>query len=212
MTHHHDADHPEIEALWRGLRDRRSVAVTAARPGEGTSLVSRGLWRRAEAAGRTALLIHAGGEPSAAPRRLGNGPLGAWTPDAARVAEWREPARLRETLEAALADWDMVILDAPALLDRAPRPLPGLTAAAAAEATLLVVLAGRTPASALREARTALDAAGARLAGVVMNDQHHPTLAQELERQAQRFARLAPRLTARLTRMVRGSTLLTLRV
>lgn len=212
MTHHHDADHPEIEALWRGLGHLRSLAITAARPGEGTSLVARGLWRRAEAAGRAALLVHAGGEPSAAPRRHGNGPLGEWTPDAARVADWREPARLRAAIEATRAEWDMVILDAPALLDRAPRPLPGLTAAAAAEATLLVVLAGRTPASALREARTALDAAGARLAGVVMNDRHHPSLGQELERQAMRFARLAPRLAARLVRAARGSTLLTLRV
>jgi len=212
MTHHHDADHPEIEALWRGLGETRSLAVTAARPGEGASLVARGLWRRAEAAGRAALLVHAGGEASAAPRRLGNGPLGEWTPDAARIADWREPARLRAAIETARAEWDMVILDAPALLDRSPRPLPGLTAAAAAEATLLVVLAGRTPGSALREARAALEAAGARLAGVVMNDQHQPSLADELERQARRFARLAPWLSTRLTRAVRGSSLLTLRV
>jgi hypothetical protein len=31
MTHHHDADHPEIEALWRGLRERRSLTARLGR-------------------------------------------------------------------------------------------------------------------------------------------------------------------------------------
>jgi Mrp family chromosome partitioning ATPase len=105
-----------------------------------------------------------------------------------------------------------VVVDAPALLERGHGALPGAVAAAAAEATLLVVLAGRTAASSLREARAALDGAGARLAGVAMNDRDNPRLAAEMARQARRLARFAPRLHGGIERALRGSSLLGLRV
>jgi hypothetical protein len=45
-----------------------------------------------------------------------------------------------------------------------------------------------------------------------LNDRDNPSLAMELERQASRFGRLLPGLAARITRAVRGSALLGLRV
>jgi hypothetical protein len=213
----HASDHPEIEALWRGVGDAGSIAIAAAQPGEGTSLLAEAIWRRAEHSGRSALLVKLNGAtPGAEPgqvQRLGNHPLGELgAPDAAQLAAWREPARLREAIALWRQDWDLVVIDAAPVLARGAQALPGLTAAAAAEATLLVVLAGRTAASALREARERLMAAGAALVGVAMNDRDNPSLAMELERQAARFARVLPGLAARLTRAVRGSALLGLRV
>jgi Mrp family chromosome partitioning ATPase len=209
----HPVDHPEIESLWRGVAGVASLAVAAAQPGEGTSTVAESLWHRAAAAGRSALLIRCGdGVPSMAPQRVGNTLRGQWTPDAERLAEWREPSRLRAALEALRSEWDLVLVDAPALLDRAARSLPGLTVAAAVEAVLLVVLAGRTPASALREARMALDAAGARLLGLALNDRDNPALLKEMERKLGGLARIAPRLHGRLLRAFQGSALLGLRV
>jgi hypothetical protein len=213
----HASDHPEIEALWRGIAGAGSVAIAAAQPGEGTSMVAEAIWRRAEHSGRTALLVHLNGaKPGAEPgrlERLGNHPLGEIAaPDAAQIAAWREPARLREAIAEWRKDWDLVVLDASPVLARGAQSLPGLTAAAAAEATLLVVLAGRTAASALREARERLRMAGANLVGVALNDRDNPSLAMELERQATRFARILPGLATRLTRAVRGSALLGLRV
>lgn len=213
----HPSDHPEIEALWRGVGDAGSIAIASAQPGEGTSLIAEAIWRRAEHSGRSALLVKLnGGAPDAEPgqvQRLGNHPLGVLAaPDATQLAAWREPARLREAIALWRKEWDLVVIDAAPVLARGAQALPGLTAAAAADATLLVVLAGRTAASALREARDQLKAAGAVLVGVAMNDRDNPTLAMELERQAARFGRILPGLAARLTRAVRGSALLGLRV
>ena len=111
---------------------------------------------------------------------------------------------------------DLPVVDVPALRAQVPAldeglaffdgpggtQVPGPVAAAAAEATLLVVLAGRTAASSLREAQAALAAAGAKLEGVALNDRDHPTLAAELSRQAARLSRLAPGLHRRLDRAV----------
>lgn len=73
-------------------------------------------------------------------------------------------------------------------------------------------VAGRTAASALREARAARDAAGARLAGIAMNDRDNPRLAAEMARKAGRLARFAPRRRGRNEGALRGSSLLGLRV
>lgn len=205
-------DHPETEALWHGVAGRTSLAVTSARGGEGTSLIARALWQRAGDAGRGALLLGTRGAGHARPERLGNSPLARWTPEDATLQAWREPGAMRAALTELRADWDFVVVDAPALLERGHGTLPGVVAAAATEAALLVVLAGRTAASTLREARAALDAAGVRLAGVAMNDRDNPRLAAEMARQAGRLARFAPRWRGRIERALGGSSLLGLRV
>lgn len=205
-------DHPETEALWHGIAGRASVAVTSARGGEGTSLVATGLWQRAGEAGRGALLLGLRGPGSERPERLGNSPLARWTPEEATLQHWREPGAMRAALSALRADWDVVVIDGPALLERSTGGVPGTVVAAAAEAALLVVLAGRTAASTLREARAALEAAGGRLAGIAMNDRDNPRLAAEMARQAGRLACFAPNWRGRLERVLGGSALLGLRV
>ncbi|RYJ01661.1 MAG: hypothetical protein EON47_10045 [Acetobacteraceae bacterium] len=262
-----DPRHPETEALWRAVTGAgvRSIAVVAARPGEGCSSVAEALWRRAACAGRSALLVdlnteHPGlgarlGRPRGGERqlvtdqgvvtlerrrdpgglrlvagrrgteigerraamgeaqRLGHGGLGLLAePGAAAIEAWRDPARLREAVAGWLRDWDTVVIDTAPLVAGTAQGVPGLAAAAAAEASLLVILAGRTPTSAVREASQALRKAGARLLGTVMNDRDNPSLRAELERQALRLARLAPAMAAGLARRIRGSALLGMRI
>ncbi len=105
-----------------------------------------------------------------------------------------------------------MVFDTAPLLSREEGALSGVTVAAAADATILVTLAGRTPASQIRAARDALNAAGARLIGTVLNDRDNPSLLSELERETYRVAPLLPRLMANLRGRMRRSALLGVRV
>ena len=221
-----DPRHPEIEGLWRAVdaAGARSIAAVSARPGEGASTLAQALWRRAALAGRSALLVELNperpglaarfGAPAAGGIRLGGEPgLGLLEdPGAAALDAWRDPAALRAAVAGWLRHWDRVVLDGAPLVARGAQRLPGATAAAAAEATLLVVLSGRTPAAAVREAREVLAGAGATLLGTVLNDRDSPSLLSELEREARRLGRIAPGLARRAAAALHRSALLGIRV
>jgi Mrp family chromosome partitioning ATPase len=221
-----DPRHPEVEGLWRAVAAAaaRSIAVVAANPGEGCTTIAEALWRRAALAGHSALLVELNRDRPALASRLGNaGPgqilsfgndgLGLMAePSDAMLDTWRDPARLAEAIAGWHQTYDTVVLDGAPLVARGAQGLPGLACATAAEATMLVVLAGRTPASAVREARQALTRAGARLLGTVLNDRDNPSLLAELEREAARLGRLVPALAARIVAALRRSSLLGIRV
>jgi hypothetical protein len=162
---------------------------------------------------RAVVCGEAGGLVLGQAQRLGHSSLGLLAdPGQAMIEAWRDPAQLREAVAGWLHEWDTVVIDTAPLVTGTAQGIPGLAAAVAVEASLLVLLAGRTPVSAVREARHALDKAGARLLGTVMNDRDNPSLRAELERQALRLARFAPRLAQRLARQVRSSALLGMRI
>lgn len=218
--------HPEVETLWRGVSQAaaRSVALVSSRAGEGTTLMATALARRAGLAGRPALLVDANLARPAVAQQLGIRPvedeildvpmLGMAvlaSPSRERAQAWREPGRLA----GAVAEWSqtygLVVLDGGPLVEGEFDPLPAASVAAAAEATVLTVLAGRTPVPAVRAAREALDRAGARLIGTVMNDRDNPSLLVELERQTYRLAPRLPRAMAALRGRLSRSTLLAVR-
>ena len=92
----------------------------------------------------------------------------------------------------------MVVLDTAPLLSGDADIIPGATAAAAADATILVTLAGRTPSNRVREAREKLTAAGASVIGAVLNDRDNPSLLAELDRESWRLSTIFPRQMANL--------------
>lgn len=216
--------HPEIDAIWHAVvaSGARSVAVVAAENGEGTTLIAGALARRAGLslaadhpeggrAGATSLLVDLNLARPAVARVLGLRPLPGEIVrlDALGMAVlgdiglagaegWREPAQLAARLEDWRAEWGMVVLDTAPLLSGDTDIVPGTTAAAAADATVLVTLAGRTPANRVREARERLASVGANVIGAVLNDRDNPSLLTELDRETWRLIKLFPRHMANL--------------
>jgi len=194
-------------------------------PGEGATLIASALARRSGLAGTQSLLVDLNQiRPGVAPLlglrpepgeivempALGISVLG--DPSAEDANAWREPAALAAQATRWAADYGLVVFDCAPLLSKVHEPIPPSAVAAAAQATVLVTLAGRTPVSSIREARTRLTAAGARLIGTVMNDRDNPALIAELERETYRLSRFLPRTMARLRNRLHRSTMLGLRI
>lgn len=216
-----DPRDPEIEGVWMAVAGSgaRSIAVVAANPGEGTTSLAEALTRRAALGGGRALYVNLDAERSAAGTSLaplvdtilpgehtGIGVLARPSSDSANA--WRDPARLAAQVAAWRAEWDHVVFDTAPILAKDLPGVPPLSVASAAEATILVVLAGRTAASDVRDAHQRLERAGAKLVGTVLNDRDNPSLLAEMERELGRIERLAPRLVRRIRGGLRRSSLL----
>jgi Mrp family chromosome partitioning ATPase len=210
----------EIESLWLAVSGTaaRSLAILAARAGEGTTTLAEALTRRAAVGGRRTLYVDLSGAHAAgaglglAPDAIlpgaqdGVGVLA--NPSEASAHAWRDPARLAAQAASWLEAWDLLILDCAPLLADVSSGVPPLSVATAAEATILVVLSGRTPASDVRDVQQRLERARARLIGTVLNDRDNPSLLAELEREAGRLDRVAPGVSRRIRGALRRSSLL----
>lgn len=209
----------------------RALAVASAVGGEGTTTLSRALAERAAASGKQTLLVDLNLEHPALHKHYALG-RSDWSPETAadsqailpsdidglsvlpapnRVSEhwgFRDPATLRTALESWLDRFDRVVVDTSPLTRRNRRNVPADTVCGACHATLLVVLAARTPESQLVEAQQLLDAAGAELIGAVLNDRHLPGLASELMREMHRLDHLMPRTMAWMRQLIAASPLL----
>ncbi len=218
---------PEIETLWRAISaaGARSVAIVSSRPGEGTTLIASALARRAGlAGGAPSLLVDLNQVSPGVGRLLGLRPepgeivslaamglsiMAQVAPDDAD--RWRESGALAGQLARWTADWGLVVFDTAPVLSRDHETIPATAVASAADVTVMITLAGRTPVSAVREARASLDSAGARLLGTVMNDRDNPSLLTELERESYRLAPVMPRAMAALRGYLRRTPLMTVR-
>lgn len=217
---------PEIEALWHAVEAAgvRSVAMVSAQSGEGTTLIASALARRAGLAGPPSLLVDLNLIRPNIARLLGLRPApGEIVPIPAMgiavlanvclddADRWRDPTALAEQIQRWSEAWGLVVVDTAPLLSRDPETIPPTAVARGADSAVLTALAGRTPISALREARNRLDACGARLLGTVMNDRDNPSLLNEMERETYRLSRVMPRAMAMLRGYVRKLPVLTVR-
>ena len=217
----------EIEAVWSKLAEEglHCVSVTSALHDEGASALASALARRSVQGGQGTLLVELSPErpvlaarlgltlEPGVPVRVGADGFGVASVPADAGGHWREPGFLGWKLAEWQRDWDMVVLDTPPLLAANPSEGPsGLTVAAKAPTTILVILAGRTKSAQVKEAMDKLQRAGGRICGVVLNDRENPSLREEMERELGRIARLAPRLVERLRGWLRRSTVLGMRV
>ncbi len=177
--------------LWFGADRPRVIAITAARPAEGKTLVSIALGRSAALSGERVLVIecdlrqprlarrlHAPGEAGLAELLRGDAPMadaiqhdllsgmhfihaGRPTTDAFGLFMSEAMARL---LAHVRAEYDLVLLDAP--------PVQAMTearmAAANADATLVCVRWRSTPRAVLRHALDLLEQANANVVGAVL--------------------------------------------
>jgi protein-tyrosine kinase len=221
----------ELEHIYLGTfgRGARTVAVTGVQGGDGASLLARALASRATSAGLRALYLDMNlFRPSFPSQQI------AWRPDDQSVHQallpsdqatpfevapapvgasnllFREPAMLKRLLEDQLADYDAIVIDTSAICSVNAGNVPPEILAAACDSCVLVMLAGVTKQAPARLAVDRLAAAGAKIAGVVLNDRDNPTLADEMCREINRLKRWLPKMTDRLCRWVRRKDLLRL--
>lgn len=121
---------------------------------------------------------------------------------------FRERQHFAELLEGWHKHYDSVIFDTSPLNAQNRGNIPPERVCGACDGSVLVVLAGRTPASAVRIAMEKLAAAEVELTGSVLNDQFNPRLADELTRETRRLDRFMPWITRRLRGVIRRSQLL----
>lgn len=227
----------ELESIYaRTLgQGMRSLAICAARSGEGVTSLAEALAQRVRVSGRRVLLVEMNlYQPSLA------GHFGverqAWLPQGGKLAvassampvihekeglgilpasldreahmRLRDPAVLTHSLQGWLEQYDHVLFDTSPLTATNQYNIPAEQICAACEGCLLIVLAGRTSETSVRQAARRLQAVNARLVGAVLNDYLNPCLAAELRRETWRLQRLAPRLGAWLRERINASALL----
>lgn len=208
MTRLH-SDGTEIEIVWQAISrsGARSVALVSAEPGEGTSMLAAALAARSSLAtpGQSALAVDLNVlEPRLAHEFSLSGVRGeVVNVPGSRVsvlsghrthwADWREPAPLAAQVAEWTRGWSFVVLDTAPILVAGSQPVRGEVAAAAADAAILVTLAGRTAARRVAEARQRLEGVGARLIGIVMNDAQNPAPVEEIKQRIAALTRCLPR-------------------
>lgn len=209
----------------------QSIAITAAKPGEGTSTIAYALARRTAAAGKKTLLVDFNmAAPSVGSRLalvsktwqpgsecatdavypLGSTGLYALPAPSCINNAWafREVAQLSGQIASWHEEYEVIIADTSSLTQRNRGNIPPEVVCAACSGTVLTVLAGKTREAAVIEARDRLDRAGVRILGGVMNDMKAPGLASELMRETRRLDRVVPKVMRKLRGMIQRSSIL----
>lgn len=215
----------ELESIYaRTLgQGMRSLAICAANSGEGVTSLAEALAQRVRVSGRRVLLVemnlyqpslavHFGIErqawlPEGGKQELASTALPviherdglAILPaslDRDAHMRLRDPAVLTYSLQGWLEHYDHVLFDTSPLNATNQNNIPAEQICAACEGCLMIVLAGKTSETSVRQGVRRLRAANARLVGAVLNDWLNPSLATELRRETWRLQRFAPRLGA----------------
>lgn len=191
-------------------RGVRTLAIAAPHCNAGVSAIAARLAETSQLAGRSTLLISLGDVAAKTAVPASRSRPDALAFDIAPVACGYHRAsvpidtqarailssteRVRALLSERCSAYECVILDLPPLVESSPCAINAAAAAAACDGALLVGLTSRTRGADLIAARSLLDMAGAKLAGVVMNDLAAPTLGAEIAREMARIERFAPRV------------------
>ena len=192
-----------LELSFRMIRQQKikRLAITAACQSEGVSAFAYALARRVATSQIKVLLIDLNMVNGGQSKSLGED-VTAWHPekldqkrDIAVLAstnlallsapaqldrEWifQDGAALEKMLTGLSDNYDVIIADLPPLLDK-PREVHTESLCAAFDQTLLMAQAGVSDETQLGQAKTLLDKARVSVMGVVINDQHCPSLCAE---------------------------------
>jgi len=216
----------EIERIYAKAlaAGQRTLAVTAANPGEGTTSVALALAQRNLLAGHSTVVVDMNLHHPALQQVLDlpalpnstallNNPqlvgtsgseiavTGITVPSRREsLTKLRKPGVLEQCIDELLGRFDTVIFDTSSVNRVNANNIPAERVAAACDGTVLVVLAGRTSETMISTAVHKLNDAGAHITGCALNDRDNPALIDELLREVDR---LPPRL-ARLKRWLQG--------
>ena len=217
--------HLAAQRAWSATlgRGARTLAVTGSEPDAGTAEAAFAIASAGAAFGKRVLLVRAfhsdPGQPSARLETDAQSVIAAARPAGDLLWQLDVPTRtamhallndgqhLPSVIATWLAHFDAIVFDCPPFEAEQPPIYTPLTASAA-DAVLLVTLPGTSPRAAMDEVLKWLGESGAILSALVLNDRENPTLAQEMIREARRFARLAPGLVRWIERRIGGWTAL----
>lgn len=203
-----------VATLDRGVR---VLAVVAPRGKAGVSSLAAGIAEASQLSGRATLLFELSAGVASVPPSdhayvIERDDCGF---DRARIALDQRSRQLlsssayvRSLLKGDLGTYGAIVLDLPPLLDGSGSAINAAAAAAASDGVLLVALTGSSRREDLIAARQLLDQAGARVAGIAMNDLAAPTLGAEIAREMSRIERILPGLARWVARRALASPLL----
>ncbi|MBD1390767.1 hypothetical protein IC617_15150 [Neiella sp. HB171785] len=219
----------ELECVYQRLliSSVRCLAVSAAKSGEGVSLMVDALAKRSASVGKKVLVVdfnlfhprigaddwHWSNGQAPQPRTMDDDSI--WylpAPlDAASRLRLKEPGQLEALVAQWTAEFDLVLFDCAAQQLNNQSNLPPSRVMAAADGVVICYLAGVTASCQLQSCCQQLTQDGVNIVGVVMNDRFNPSLKLELIRNLQKFSHRWPKLTTWFTKKVYDSQLLSLR-
>jgi Mrp family chromosome partitioning ATPase len=200
------ATHAEIEQIYLSaeLNGCRSLCLTACQSGEGVTAVAMALTERYLLAGyRTVLVdlnLHHPGFSASTLNQHHDGDTwiehtqslrcftGMTLPsDSSTQLIYKRPDFLQRALNEWQQQYDRVVIDTSPLLNVNRNNIPAQSVANACDATILVVLAGKTTATRVHAAMQHLNQGQITLLGTILNCRDQPTLASEICREIKRI-------------------------
>lgn len=115
---------------------------------------------------------------------------------------------LRKLFGEQLEGYGSVVVDLPPVLADSDRRLNPLAAARACDAVVMICMPNKVSRGHLSKAVTALNVAGVKLGGTIINDYHNPALGHQLASVARRVAKYSPRLGNWLERRLKDNEFL----
>ncbi len=223
------ATHAEIEQLYLQceLQECNSICLTSCQEKEGVTSIAMALTERFLLAGHSTILVdlnlfHPGFSDSTLgidsedeeahqdikrlhPRLIEHKEslrcfTGLTVPaDSPSQLMYKRPDMLKKLCTQLREHYDRIIIDTSPLLNVNRNNIPAQSVATACDATILVVLAGRTSKAKVTTAITLLNQDKINLIGTVLNCRDQPTLAKELTRQVDRLPLIPTSWKAALT-------------
>lgn len=208
----------------------QTIAVTSAKAGEGKTTIVQALVERIQVAGKKALLVDMNTFNPVLSKQLlmpitqqnttneiitieEKGYSFIPAPNNTRdVLQYRENNLLLKAIEGWLKNFDCIIFDTSALTSLNQSNIPAEIISEVCQGTLLVVEAGKTPASSIQESIEKLKMKKVNLIGSVLNDKSNPSLLVELQRETYRFNQRFPVLMSKLRKKLASMVLLNVSV
>lgn len=229
-------DSREFELLYYNITSNRkmpiSIAMTGVHSQSGTSCLSYALARRMAASGHETLLIdfnlrnpdlsnqfsskQTKWNPSdfsdaAHIETLGTTGLSIMAAPNDNAALWpfREKKLLSSMLEKLKNQYDCIILDIPSILANGEEHnIPSELVCAVSDITLISLMAGKASENDIIRAQSVLKKSGAKIHGIMMNDQFTPSLKDEICREIDRVNKFFPKLCKKIKEKVQNSVFL----
>lgn len=126
------------------------------------------------------------------------------------IIKLRQPGVLKQCIGEWLKEYDCVLIDTSPLNRVNAQNIPAEQVAAACDGAILSVLTGQTSEVMISNAVNKLNTSKANILGCVFNDRDNPSLKNELLREVQRFGKICPWLSRKLTAFIHNNHLLTL--
>jgi len=220
----------EVEAIYNQTigAGYKTLSITSACAGEGKTTIAQAIVERAQIVGKKVLLVEMNTFNPALSEKLrlttpvtaneivalddkGYSFLAA-PQNMLDVLQYRESNLLNEALHGWLNDFDCIIFDTSALTSLNQSNIPAEIISEVCEGTVLVIEAGKTPASLIQESVDKLKVKRVNLIGSVLNDKTNPSLLTELKRETYRLNKLMPKLMAKLREKLSNIILLNVSV